>query len=338
MAQPHGLSRREFFWMVSAALGALRAGAEPPGHVHVFGKLPPPESVRRVFAAGPPAAVLVYCLAPEKLMGWPWVLPPEARGFLVPEARNLATLGRLTGRGGTVPLERLIALRPDLILDCGTLDRTYLSLAEKVWRETGLPYVLVEGKLADSPRQLREAGHLLGVPARGEALAASAERILEPCGAAFRERTRVYLARGLDGLETALAGSINAEVVEAACGENVAVGPGSGLARVSREQLLAWNPEAVVTQNRHFFEQAQEDPFWRSLPPVRQGQLFLAPSLPFGWLDGPAGINRLVGVRWLKNLLLPGNRREDTADLARTFYSVFYHHEPAADQIAKLYS
>ena len=38
--------------------------------------LPAPAHIRRVFAAGPPAGVLVAVLAPEKLLGWPTTWQP----------------------------------------------------------------------------------------------------------------------------------------------------------------------------------------------------------------------------------------------------------------------
>ena len=39
---------------------------------------------------------------------------------------------------------------------------------------------------------------------------------------------------------------------------------------------------------------------------VREGRLHCAPSLPFGWLDGPPGVNRLPGLPWLLSRLHPG--------------------------------
>lgn len=61
--------------------------------------LPAPEHIRRVFAAGPPAGVLVAVLAPEKLLGWPTPLADGARALLGPALRNLPVTGRLAGRG-----------------------------------------------------------------------------------------------------------------------------------------------------------------------------------------------------------------------------------------------
>ena len=40
-------------------------------------KVTVPAPVQRVFAAGPPAGVLLYALAPDKLIGWPRALDAE---------------------------------------------------------------------------------------------------------------------------------------------------------------------------------------------------------------------------------------------------------------------
>lgn len=331
--------RRRDFLALAACLPWLPArGAEtaPAKGLHVFGTLPPPDKVKRVFAAGAPAAVLVYALAPEKLMGWPWPLSDEARALLASGQRALPMLGRLAGRGSTLPLEKLVILKPDIIVDAGTVDATYLSTAERVHRQTGIPYVLVDGRLADSARQLRDCGRLLDAAARGERLARYAESTLLACRDLRAEnRARVYLARGADGLETPLSGSVNGECIEAACAVNAAVG-GGGLARVSREQLLAWAPDAIVTQYAEFFAFAQQDAFWQRLPAVKAGRLFLAPSLPFGWLDGPPGVNRLMGVRWLLERLNPTAARTDWIGQAQAFHRLFYGHVPSRGELERM--
>jgi iron complex transport system substrate-binding protein len=333
------MNRREYLLALAGLSAAPWADAlaTASSTLHVFGVPPAPDRVRRVFAAGAPAAVLIHALAPDALLGWPWPLSAEARGLLAPAARDLPMLGRLAGRGSTLPLERLVALKPDLIVDAGTVDATYLSTAERVWRQTGIPYVLVNGRLADSARQLRETGRLLGVAARGERLADYAEASMPTCAtSAARHPPRVYLARGADGLETPLPGSVNGECIEAACAANAAHGPGSGLARVSREQILAWSPDAIVSQYPAFHALARQDDFWRRLPAVRDGRLFPAPSLPFGWLDGPPGINRLIGVRWLASRLHEVSARADWIDRARDFHALFYGHAPTREELMRL--
>ena len=50
------------------------------------------DRIERVMPAGPPAAVLLYTLAPEKLIGWPHAPGPAAKspwGRALPTCRNL---------------------------------------------------------------------------------------------------------------------------------------------------------------------------------------------------------------------------------------------------------
>ena len=47
--------------------------------------LPVPEKVARVFPAGPPAAILLYTLAPELLLGWPRANRPEECMYMLPD-------------------------------------------------------------------------------------------------------------------------------------------------------------------------------------------------------------------------------------------------------------
>jgi iron complex transport system substrate-binding protein len=47
-----------------------------------------PRNVERVFPAGPPAAILLYTLAPQALIGWPRANRAEELEFLLPDVGN----------------------------------------------------------------------------------------------------------------------------------------------------------------------------------------------------------------------------------------------------------
>ena len=70
------------------------------------------------------------------------------------------------------------------------------------------------------------------------------------------KRPRVYLARGPEGLETGGRGSINTEIIERVGGINVAEGLGGrgNTANASLEQIIAWQPDIIVTLDRAFFQ------------------------------------------------------------------------------------
>ena len=53
-----------------------------------------PDRVERVMAAGPTAAVVLYVLAPHKMIAWPSAPRPNEREFILPAVRDLPELGR----------------------------------------------------------------------------------------------------------------------------------------------------------------------------------------------------------------------------------------------------
>ena len=103
------------------------------------------------------------------------------------------------------------------------------------------------------------------------------------------QRPRVYLARGPDGLETGLAGSINTEIIERVGGINVAAAGADrqGIAKIQLEQILAWNPDAIITWDEHFYRTVASDPAWAGVAAVAANRIYLSPGLPFGWIDRP---------------------------------------------------
>ena len=73
----------------------------------------PPAKVERVYAAGPPASVLVFAIAPDKLVGWTRAMRDNEVPFFPEPYGKLPELGRLTGRGNTANVEVVIkALHP----------------------------------------------------------------------------------------------------------------------------------------------------------------------------------------------------------------------------------
>ena len=301
-----------------------------------------PDRIGRVFAAGPPATIILYTLAPDKLLGWTRANSPEAAEYLDPKAAALPELGRLTGRGDTANIETLLRARPDLILDYGTVNQTYASLADRVQAQTGVPTLLIDGGFDRIPLAYRTLGALLGATERAETLAAYAERVLaEARGLADAvpadRRPRVYYARGTDGLDTAVKGSINAELIDRVGAVNVADAAGSGnLAKVSPEQVLAWNPDVILTLDRNFQAAVGRDPRWQGVRAVADGRVYRAPDLPVGWFDPPPSVNRLIGLPWLARVLYPDRSGDDIREQTRTFYRLFYRHELTDDQLDRL--
>ena len=303
--------------------------------------VPVPASVTRVFPAGPPASIVLYTLAPDLLLGWARPNGKEEREFLLPDVGARPELGRLTGRGNTTNLEVVLSLKPDLIIDIGTIADTYVSLADRVQGQTSIPYALLDGRFEAIASTYRTLGALIGRRERAEELARYAERTVATVqgrigGIREAQRPRVYYARGPQGLETALRGSINVETLEFLGARNVAGESTGGLANVSLEQVLAWAPDVIVTIDRDFARSVRANPLWASVPAVRAGRVHLSPTLPFGWVDFPPSVNRLVGLWWLAKALYPEHFPEDIRPIARDFYTRFYHVSPSDEQMDRV--
>jgi iron complex transport system substrate-binding protein len=307
-----------------------------------------PDRIEQVYAAGPPASILTYMLAPEMLTGWPRAHHAYERPFLAPEYVDLPVTGRLTGRGSTANLELVITLQPDVILDFGSIRSTYVSLADETQAQTGIPYLLIDGRFNNTPTALRLLGNILGVPERGERLAGYADALFAEIDAVLatipeERRPSVYLARGPDGLETGVKGSINTEIIERAGGRNIAdygekMAMQRNLVNMSMEEIIASDPDIILTWDRQFFDRVYQDPLWADIRAVKQQRVYFAPSAPFGWIDRPPSINRLIGLKWLTGLLYPEHFQFDLKQAVREYYRLFYHVDVAEADLNQLIS
>ena len=331
------MKRRQF--LAAAAAGACLPSLAPAQPRRVVTdatgrRIEVPGRVERIYAAGPPASILVFAVAPDKLIGWTYAWREAERPFIARKYVDLPALGRLTGRGNTANVEVVLREKPDVIVDYGTVNPTFASLAERVQQQTGIPYLLLDGdfnKMADAVTRI---GAIAGAEQRAEEWARYIRETLafinqRLAGVPRERRPRVYYGRGPLGLTTGRAGSINVESIEQLGATNVAAAMGrGGLVQVSVEQVLLWNPDVVVTIDPNFYAASRIHPLWRALPAIEAGRIYLAPNVPFGWIDFPPSINRVIGLRWLARVLYPQVFPEDLRPVVRDFYTRCYHQAP----------
>jgi iron complex transport system substrate-binding protein len=116
-------------------------------------------------------------------------------------------------------------------------------------RRPALPDVILDGSFEKTAELYEALGGLLDEKAKVEELAEYSRRTFGEMRELLRRAppdhpVRVYYARGPKGPKTALAGSLNTEMLGYLGAVNVAADPGrNGLATVSAEQILAWDPE-----------------------------------------------------------------------------------------------
>jgi iron complex transport system substrate-binding protein len=289
-----------------------------------------PDRVGRVIGADQSAALLVFVLAPEKLMGWSQPLTRQQRAYLPTKYARLPAVGQLSGPTPTAMADTVARLHPDLIIDTGIVSPEAAARADAIQQQTRIPYILIDGSIQHIPDTLVTVGAMLGVAERGQNLADYARNAIDNLRGRLlvtesTSRPLVYYGRGADGLETGLAGAQVMANIDQAGVINVAGRLGSGeLTRVTRDQVVAWNPEIIIAQQRSFYNALQRDRSWRGSAAVTNKRVYLAPAEPFGWIDDPAGVNRIIGLPWLTALFYPDVYQEDLRTNVRDFYDNFY--------------
>ena len=133
------------------------------------------------------------------------------------------------------------------------------------------------------------------------------------------------MLKGLVNLETD-PGSRHVEALDIVGGLNVAeveMKGGMGMTPVSLEQILAWNPEVILSWNETqggYYSKISTDPKWESIAAIKNEKVYAVPSGPFNWFDRPPSVNRIIGLKWLGNLLYPETYQYDMAVEAKEFH------------------
>lgn len=289
-----------------------------------------PDRIGRVMAANQSAAVLVFVLAPEKLAGWSEVPPRGQRAYLPAKYARLPVVGPLARPNPAEAVQAIARMHPDLIIESGPVSSEAAARADWYQQQTRVPYIVLDNSIQTTPTMLRTVGTMLGVGQRGQDLGKYTDYAIGSVRgrlliASATERPLVYYGRGPDGLETGLAGSQPMADIDQAGVINVAAPLGGGeLTRVTRDRIFAWNPAIVIAQERSFYNALLRSSAWRGLAAVANKRVYLAPADPFGWVDDPPGVNRIIGLYWLTALFYPDQYQEDLRASAREFYEKFY--------------
>ena len=328
---------KKYLTLLFSLIFATNLWAENMPSAFLAGEVPAFQTIEKVLSAGNPSDVLLLSVAPQKMVGLAGFNMASQGGKLFPaEQKALPTIGKIAGKGSTLSAEKIVALQPNLIIDVGNVTPNYIDQAKRTFAQTGVPYLLLDGRLSATPNTLRELGKWLGVEPLTEQQVQYAEETLKSAVdfSAVLQQT-AYLARSADGLQTGQKGSIHTEAMELVGLRNVVEGEHKGLTQVSMEQLLLWNPDIILTQYAEFFQTIKNNPQWSQLSAVKNQRVFFIPNQPFGWLDSPPSLNRLLGVRWLQHLL-SNKPMVDFAPEVQHFYKLFYHIDLTTAQAEQL--
>ena len=305
--------------------------------------VPAAEDIESVFSTGPVAAIFMYMVAPDKLLGWNYELNDVEKSIILEKYHDLPNFGM----GDAISYEAVIAANPTIALNCGKINDAMVSDCDALSESLGIPVIAVDNELNNSAEAFRFMGELLGVEDHAEELAEYSEKIFTDIAALADipedEKVSVYFGNGEDSLETAPRGSQHAQILDAVNVTNVAdleLGDGSRV-QISAEQLLAWNPDVIVVNGEPKADKsgnsAAEDilnnPDYASLKAVQDNKVYGTPNAPFSWVDRPAGPNRLIGMRWLSAVVYPEYIKCDVNEEIREFFNLFYHVDLSDEQL-----
>jgi iron complex transport system substrate-binding protein len=198
-----------------------------------------------------------------------------------PEVERLPRVGALVDPD----LERILSLRPDLVIAYGS----QVDLLAQLKRADVPVYVYRHGSLADVTGGMRDLGVRLGMAAEGARAAAEVERGLADVRASVsgRSRPRTLLVIGrepqsLRGLSVSGGFGFLHDLLDLAGGENVFGDVKRESMMVATETILAKQPEVIL--ELHYSDRAapdaevQERAAWKLLPgvpAVKRGRVHL---------------------------------------------------------------
>ena len=305
--------------------------------------VPTAENIKSVFSAGPVAAIFLYMVAPDKLLGWNYELNDVEKSIILDKYQDLSNFGM----GDAVNYEAVIAANPTIAINSGKINDAMVSDCDALSESLGIPVVAVDNELNNSAEAFRFMGELLGVEDHAEELAQYAEQVFTDINALSdipeEKKVSVYFGNGEDSLETAPRGSQHAQILDVINAVNVAdleLGDGSRV-QISAEQLLAWDPDVIVVNGEPKADKsgssAAEDilsnPDYASLKAVQDQKVYGTPNAPFSWVDRPAGPNRLIGMRWFSALIYPEYIKCDINEEIHKFFDLFYHVDLSDEQL-----
>ena len=103
-----------------------------------------PAGIKSVFPTDPTAAIYLYTVAPDRLLGWNYALNDVEKRVIPEKYHSLPNLGM----GDAVNYEAVIAAGPDMALQVSGGGAEDAEQADRLAERLGIPVVVVSDQLA----------------------------------------------------------------------------------------------------------------------------------------------------------------------------------------------
>ena len=300
-----------------------------------------PTDIQKVAVSGPLAQMVVFAIAPDKMVGVANAWDATAENYFDQKYLDLPLLGQLYGGKGELNLETLLTAEPDVVIDVGEPKSTMAEDLDGLQEQTGIPFVHIDAYLASMDDTYAMLGDLLAMPNEAQGLADYCRYAYDKVKAIADsvEKVNLLYVTGEEGLNVIARGSYHAEVIDMLC-NNLAVvdepsSKGTGN-EVDMEQILNWNPAAVIFAPSSIYSTVADNENWQTIPAIRDGRYYEVPMGPYNWMGFPPSVQRILGMQWMAKVLYPDAADYDMYETTQTYFQLFYHCDLTAEQYAAL--
>lgn len=278
----------------------------------------------KVAPLGADASAILFSLIPSKMAGW-WEKPIDANEYLADE---YAVLPEFKNSEGMLDIAAVKSSGAALIVAMGaTADKDEL---DSIAQTAGIPVIYI----ASSPDSLADAYTALGgLFAMEDIVEDYVDYIilgleeLASLSASIEEQKKVYIGGGPSGLIPmdsgiiAFAGATNAFSADK-LGKPVTVGDIKKISDISR----------ILFLEQSAYDNAAKSEEWGSMEIVMMNMYDCAPEALFNWLSPTSTPERILGAKWLANLLYPEIFDYDMAEEAKLYYDMFFNVQLSNEQ------
>lgn len=300
-----------------------------------------PADIQKIAVSGPLAQMVVFAIAPDKMVGVANAWDESAKAYFDAKYLELPLLGQLYGGKGELNLETLLAAAPDVVIDVGEPKDSMAEDLDALQEQTGIPFVHIDAYLASMDDTYAMLGDLLAMPNEAQGLADYCRYAYDKVKAIADsvEKVNLLYVTGEEGLNVIARGSYHAEVIDMLC-NNLAVvdepsSKGTGN-EVDMEQILNWNPAAVIFAPGSIYSTVADNENWQTIPAIRDGRYYEIPMGPYNWMGFPPSVQRILGMQWMAKVLYPDAADYDMYETTQTYFQLFYHCDLTAEQYAAL--
>ena len=300
-----------------------------------------PADIRKIAVAGPLAQMVVFAIAPDKMVGVANAWDESAKAYFDAKYLELPLLGQLYGGKGELNLETLLAAAPDVVIDVGEPKDSMAEDLDALQEQTGIPFVHIDAYLASMDDTYAMLGDLLAMPNEAQGLADYCRYAYDKVKtiADSVEKADLLYVTVEEVLNVIARGSYHSEVIDMLC-NNLAVvdepsSKGTGN-EVDMEQILNWNPAAVIFAPGSIYSTVADNENWQTIPAVRDGRYYEVPMGPYNWMGFPPSVQRILGMQWMAKVLYPDAADYDMYETTQTYFQLFYHCDLTAEQYTAL--